>query len=69
MSYKTKNLYKLYFKDGTSFESNGSEESSVLEFNIKSELNSIGQHIELTLLRINKSANDLSRIEYNLDIE
>ncbi len=65
MNFKSENKYTVFFKDSTSFSSNGScegiKKSSVLE-----EFKWVAFHIEKEVLMKNKTLEDILKVEYNL---
>lgn len=65
MDFKCENKYKIFFKDGTSFESNGKCES-IKKSKISEEFKWVSFHIEKEVLMLNKTLSDILRIEYNL---
>lgn len=66
MDYKTENKYKVYFKDGTSFESSG-DSNSLNKSTVENEFKWVSFHITKEVASMGKSLNDISRIEYNLN--
>lgn len=66
MKYKTENNYKLIFKDGTEFTSTG-ECNGLQQNTVKEELEWLTGHINLSLLRKNKTLTDLEKIEITID--
>lgn len=69
MAYHTTNTYKVIFKDGSSFESNGSEESQVKDFSIKEDFDFISFHITSKVIAMGKEITDIVKIEYSLSIQ
>lgn len=66
MDFKTKNLYKVFFKDGTSFESSGSS-SGVKKSTIKNEFEWVSFHIQKEVRLAGKTLADIEKVEYNLN--
>lgn len=66
MAYETKNVYKVTFKDGTSFESNGSASSEIKDFSVNEEFKWVGFHISKEVLAFGKQLSDVVRIDYTL---
>lgn len=66
MDYKTNNLYKVFFKDGTSFYSSGSS-SSIKKSTIKNEFEWVSFHIQKEVRLAGKTLADVEKIEYTLN--
>lgn len=66
MDYKTNNLYKVFFKDGTSFDSSGSS-SSIKKSTIKNEFEWVSFHIQKEVRLAGKTLADVEKIEYTLN--
>ena len=65
MEYKTKNTYKVHFKDGTSFDSSGSS-SSIKRSTIDKEFEWVSFHIKKEVISMGKDLKDVEKIEYTL---
>ncbi len=68
MDYKTNNLYKVFFKDGSSFDSSGSS-SSIKKNTIKNEFEWVSFHIQKEVRLAGKTLADVEKIEYTLNYE
>ena len=66
MDYKTKNLYKVFFKDGTYLYSSGSS-SSIKKSTIKNEFEWVSFHIQKEVRLAGKTLADVEKIEYTLN--
>ena len=68
MDYKSENKYKVFFKDGTSFDSNGSADG-IKKSSIAKEFEWTAFHIEKEVRLAGKTLADILRVEYNLKYE
>jgi len=68
MDYKTENKYKVFFKDGTSFDSNGSADSRKKN-TIDNEFQWVAFHIEKEVSLAGKTLADVEKVEYTLNYQ
>lgn len=68
MKFNTDNRYKIFFKDGTSFESNGSS-SGIRKSSVADEFKWVAFHIEKEVRLKGKTLDDIEKIEYNLNYQ
>lgn len=66
MNHKTKNIYKIYFKDGTCFNSSGSS-SSIKKSTLKNEFEWVSFHIQKEVRLSGKALEDIKKVEYTLN--
>jgi hypothetical protein len=67
MEYLTKNRYTVYFKDGSSFDSNGSATNYINKSPVDNEFKWVSFHIQKEVLQKGKTLEDIKRIEYILE--
>jgi hypothetical protein len=67
MAFETQNTYKITFKDGTSFESNGSAQSDFKNLSVLEEFRWVSIHIAKEITAHGKNVEDVLQIEYKLE--
>lgn len=65
MDFKSENKYTVFFKDGTSFSSNGNCEG-IKKISVSEEFKWVAFHIEKEVLMKSKTLADILKVEYNL---
>lgn len=65
MDYNTENKYRVFFKDGTSFDSKGSADSRKKN-TIDNEFQWVAFHIEKEVRLAAKTLADVEKVEYTL---
>jgi 5-hydroxyisourate hydrolase-like protein (transthyretin family) len=66
MAFRTENIYKITFKDGTFFESRGCAESDIKFLNVIDEFKWAGWHISKEISLRSKNMQDIERVEYRM---
>ena len=66
MPFNTENKYKVTFKDGTSFESNGNASSDFKELSVTEEFKWVSYHITKEVAQFGKQLSEVAKIEYTI---